>query len=290
MHGNASRGFFTIAQNSGDVDYIRAAYGLAMSIKHTQNDVKGLSIGVTPGTVVDPRYSWAFDQIVEIPWGDHAENSEWKLENEWKSIWMSPYDETIKLDADMLFFSDIGSWWEMLSGQTRDVVWTNTVRDWKGDIATSDHYRRTFTKSLLPNIYTAFGYFRKTQRSYDFFNLTKMIFWNWESFYSKFLAVESRPDHPSTDVIFALACKILDIDQVDYTPALFPTFTHMKSRLQGWTEGDLSEDWLEHIPVFFTPQAECSIGNHRQVFPLHYHVKRFLSDEILETYEGLTNG
>src|SRR5271157_3807356 len=97
------RGFLTIAQNSADTDYIRLAYGLALSLKATQKENGYLSILVTPGTIVNKEYRWAFDEIIEIPWGDNATASRWKLENEWKAYHVTPYRETIKLDADMLF-------------------------------------------------------------------------------------------------------------------------------------------------------------------------------------------
>lgn len=281
------RGFFTIAQDNDKTDYVRLAYGLALSLRRSQIAVPYLSIGVSPGTQVDEKYAWAFDNIIEIPWGDHAKDSTWKLENEWKSIWMTPYEETIKLDADMLFFSDISQWWEVLGNQGREMVWTNSVIDWKGDRITSDYYRKTFTDSLLPNIYTAMGYFRKTAFCFSFFELARTIFWNWEAFYGQFLEAESRPSHPSTDVIFALASKIIDIEQTDYRERVLPTFCHMKTHLQGWQGEDLSEDWRSHVPIFFNDNAECKIGNHRQLYPLHYHVKEFLTDEIIHKYERL---
>jgi hypothetical protein len=86
------RGFFTFAQN-GTHDYVRMAYALALSLKATQTDVPYLSIGVTPGQVVPEKYKWAFDEIIEIPWGDAAKTSSWKLENEWKAYHMTPYEE-----------------------------------------------------------------------------------------------------------------------------------------------------------------------------------------------------
>ena len=77
-----SKGFFTIAQ--GD-QYIRFAYALALSLKISQSTYSNLSIGVTPGTIVPEKYAKVFDKIVDIPWGDAAEKTSWKLENEWKA-------------------------------------------------------------------------------------------------------------------------------------------------------------------------------------------------------------
>ena len=277
-----TRGFFTIAQNSGDVDYIRMAYALALSLRVSQRTVKNLTIGITPGTTVPAEYAWAFDKIVEIPWGDHAANSTWKLENEWKAIHMSPYDETIKLDADMLFFNDIGTWWDTMS--INDFVMCNKVMTYRTEVITSDYYRKTFTENNLPDVYTSFMYFKKTTYCYDIFSMAKTIFFNWERFFEMFLLPENRPAYPSTDVIFALVLKILDLDQLFYTTNDIPVFTHMKSNIQGWKLSP-NEDWQEKMPVFFTPDLQCRLGNHLQFFPLHYHSKTFITQTMLDYYE-----
>lgn len=277
------RGFFTLAQNSEENDYVRMAYALALSLRASQRDVSWLSIGITPETIVEERYAWAFDNIVEIPWGDHAADSRWKLENEWKVIHMTPYEETIKLDADMLFFADIGSWWEHLAD--RDLACCNEVLDYKGHAVTSDYYRKTFTDNKLPNIYTACMYFKKTEATHELFDLVRYIYFNWQAFFEQLLEPATRPEYPSTDVIFALALKLLDLDGISYTTQAIPTFTHMKSQLQGWQQAAEIEDWTTVMDTFFNPQLECKIGNHLQQRPLHYHIKSWLTDEIIEYYE-----
>jgi len=277
------RGFFTFAQNTNDTDYIRLAYALALSLKQSQRDVPYLTIGVTPGTTVPDQYSWAFDNIIETPWGDHAADSAWKLENEWKAIHMSPYDETIKLDCDMLFFNDIGPWWETIS--QNDFAICNSVMDYRSHVVTSDYYRKTFTENKLPDVYTAFMYFKKTPETFELFDLVKYIFFNWQLMFSATLKLEHRPQYPSTDVIFAVALKLLDLDQKTYSTNQIPTFTHMKTHLQGWGLSDITEDWTKHISIFFNPELECKIGNYLQFFPLHYHVKDFITDEMIRYYE-----
>jgi hypothetical protein len=277
------RGFFTFAQNTDGVDYVRLAYALALSLKASQSEVPYLTIGITPGTVVPKEWQWAFDNIIDIPWGDDATHSSWKLENEWKAIHMSPYDRTIKLDCDMLFFNDIGSWWHQLEHE--DFFICNRVLDYRADTITDDRFRKVFTQNNLPNVYTGFMYFTKTDRCFEIFHLAKMIYWNWETFFSELLKPEYRPNYASTDVIFALVIKILDLDQQFYTENQLPTFTHMKSELQGWYKEGITDDWTKHMNVFFNPALECKIGNYLQFFPLHYHVKHFVTDELLGYYE-----
>jgi hypothetical protein len=277
------RGFFTFAQNNDTTDYVRLSYALALSLKASQKTVPYLTIAITPGTSVPSEYAWAFDNIIEIPWEDSAADSQWKLENEWKAIHISPYEETIKLDCDMLFFHDIEHWWELMS--KKDFAICNRVVDYRASTVTSNRYRKVFTQNKLPDVYTGFMYFKKTPYTWEIFDLVKVIYRYWESFFKEFLEVDHRPSMPSTDVIFALALKILDLPQDSYNPKLLPTFTHMKSGLQGWGTSGIIEDWTKHMSVFFNPALECKIGNYLQFFPLHYHVKGFITDEILRYYE-----
>lgn len=277
------RGFFTFAQN-GTHDYVRMAYALALSLKATQKEVPYLSIGITPGMVVPEKYRWAFDEVIEIPWGDAAEDSSWKLENEWKAYHMTPYEETIKLDTDMLFFQNVDAWWDMLGRQ--DVWACTTATTYRGDIVTSDYYRKAFTANKLPNVYTAFMYFRHSDLAQELFEMAEIIYQNWEKFRYEFTD-EPRPTEVSTDVVFALAMKLIGREEeCTNTAYSFPNFTHMKTQLQGWEGLPVTEDWTAHIGTYFTDELELKIGRYRQLAPLHYHVKTFITDEIIELYEA----
>ena len=280
-----SRGFFTIAQGAS---YQRMAYALALSLKISQPEgLNNLSIGVSADEMDDVlwKYREVFDQVIEIPWGDHAKTSDWKLENEWKAINMTPYDETIKLDADMLFPSDISQWWKVL--EESDGVFATTPRTYRGEIITNDHYRKTFTENNLPNIYTAMFYFKKNKVNHELFKLAEDIFNNWESYFYEFLLPEHRPRIVSTDVVFALAAKIMDYEQLNQFPnTIVPTFVHMKSLLQGWPNDQfMIEDWTKMIPSYFNRDGTLKIGNYTQTLPFHYHVKDFVSDKMIATME-----
>lgn len=278
-----SRGFFTIAQ--GEM-YQRLAYALALSLKVSQpEELSKLSIGVAKGEKVNPKYVSVFDKIVKIPWRDAAKKSKWKLENEWKSIYMTPYDETIKLDADMLFPSSIEHWWDILAES--DGVFSTKVRTYRGDVITNDYYRKTFTESELPNIYTAFFYFKKSDVNYELFKLAEFIFNNWERSYYEFLLPDQRPKYVSTDVVFAIAAKIMGYESLNKNPHLdLPTFVHMKSHLQGWPDDRyMVEDWTKMITVHFSRDCDLKIGNFRQLLPFHYHVKEFITDRMINLLE-----
>jgi hypothetical protein len=277
------RGFLTFAQN-GKTDYVRLAYALALSLRATQTEVPHLSVVVTPGTKVPERYLKVFDEVIDVPWIDEASSSQWKLENEWKAYHVTPYRETIKLDADMLFPIDIKEWWEVLAQQNFCAATLATT--YRGETVTNDFYRKTFTSNELPNVYSAFTYFRFSDTSQSVFEMMEIIFHNWDHFSFNYLD-DTRPENVSTDVVMALALKLLGLQDAGTAPPHLPIprFTHMKSKLQGWPEGAASEDWLKHIDVNLTPDLKILIGRHRQMDPLHYHLKDFVTDNMIQTYE-----
>lgn len=274
------RGFFTLAQN-GETDYLRLAYGLALSLKATQSEPY-LTVGVTPGMDVPKKYRAVFDEVIEIPWLDESAASTWKLENEWKAFHMTPYEETIKLDADMLFLDSIDAWWSVLAQQD---VWVSTcARNFRGEVMTSDAYRKVFTSGGLPNVYTAFMYFKATDVALELFKTAEAIYHDWQRYYNAFLQ-PPVPNHVSTDLVFALALMLGDIVDECTRPGDFPSFVHFKTRAVAEAGPEFSEDMTKHVPVYFTSDLECKIGRHRQLYPLHYHVKDFLTDEIIGYYE-----
>lgn len=275
------RGFMVFAQN-GETDYLRLAYALALSLKLTQTKVPYLAVAVTPGTVVPEAYRAVFDEVIEVFWLDEAKDSPWKLENEWKAFHMTPYRETIKLDADMLFTTDISHWWDILARQD---VWACTdVETYRGEVIASDEFRKVFTSNELPNVYTAFLYFKANDATQPLFEMAETIFHNWQRFFFDYLD-ENRPTYVSTDVVFALAMKLLGTQNEMTFPGFpAPRFVHMKTRLQGWPDA-ASENWLTHMDVQFTPEKELRIGRFAQLLPVHYHLKEVITDELLEAYE-----
>lgn len=273
MHGeNMNRGFLTIAQN-GSHDYLKMAYVLAMSLKVSQSKYDKLSVIVNEGQEIPEKYLKVFDQII---YTDKVE-ADWKIDNKWNYYWLSPYDETIVLDCDMLLFNDIELWWESF---VYDIEFTTDVVNFKGDVATSDYYRKTFTKNKLPNLYTGLFFFRKTEDVESFFRFVKVVFENWETFYKKFL--KEPPTFLSGDVAYALAAKLYF--QRNWKSVL--KFTHMKSRLQ---DDELFDKWDERLPAFFT-QIQGNVGlkvsNFNQTYPFHYVNKNFIKSEMVELYEN----
>jgi hypothetical protein len=279
-----SKGYIILAQNSDKHDYIRLAYALALSIKNTQSTVNNVCLATdVPLDKLSPQIINIFDDIVPIPWFDHAQGSSWKIENTWKFYHMSPYDETVILDADMLFPSDISHWWDILGQQ--DVWITNRPRTFKGELITSTKYRKVFVTNNLPNVHIAFTYFKKSQLAAELFKFIEIIFNNWQRFFYNYLD-ENRPTYNSGDVAYALAIKLLGIeDECFGNSDLLPSFVHMKGHLQNIGEQFITEDWTQHIPTYFRDDGKFKIGNYEQTLPFHYHVKEWLTDDMISILE-----
>jgi hypothetical protein len=280
-----SRGYLILAQNTTRDDYTRLAYALALSIKNSQSGVSKVAL-VTSDEIPD-KYHDMFDHVIDIPWTDQADKSKWKIENKWKYYHMTPFDETIVLDADMLFPADISHWWDILS--QKDIWITDKPRTFKGELITSTKYRTAFVTNELPNVHTAFMYFKKTAFSAELFEMTHWIFENWERFYYNYLD-ETRPKHLSGDVAYALAIKILGIENECFGASdVIPSFVHMKAHLQNIDEKFITEDWTNHFPTYFAEDGSFTVGNYKQTLPFHYQTKSWLTDEMISILEKRVN-
>lgn len=196
---------------------------------------------------------------------------------------MTPYRETVILDSDMMFPVDISYWWDFLS--TREIWIADKPLTFRGTPITSTKYRETFVSNNLPNVYTAFMYFKKDQLAAELYSLIEIIFNNWEKFYYEYLD-ETRPVRLSGDVAYALAIKILGIQDECFANTGLPTFVHMKSHLQDIKPELISEDWTRHIPTYFSNDGSFTVGNYKQTVPFHYHVKSWLTNSMITTLEG----
>jgi hypothetical protein len=276
-----TKGYLILAQNNGPDDYVRMAYVLALSIKVSQQEVTSVSlITDTPDSVPD-QYKAVFDNIIEIPWYDDALNSTWKIENRWKIYHITPYDETVLLDADMLFLTNVDHWWKYLS-KKYDLFITSNVKTYRNELVTNNYYRKAFVRNNLPNTYSAFTYFKKSQFSKEFWLLVEIISKNWEEFYNRFLP-NYKSKYLSMDLVFALAIKILDIEDQVTTNFNYPTFVHMKSIVQNWQK--ISNEWIELVPISFNKECELKIGNFQQTGIFHYTEKKFLNRDIENSYQ-----
>lgn len=266
-----SKGFVVLAQNNNETNYVRQAYMLAKSIQTSQKSIKNISL-VTNDPVPE-EYKDVFESIIEIPFGDQAEHSNWKVENRWKLYHASPYEETIVFDADMLVTTDLTNCWQFV--KDRSLFFTSSVKDYRGNIITDTVYRKTFIENDLPNLYTGMFYFKKSEESLQFFKLLEYISYNWERFFFE-IAPKQMQKFFSMDVAVSVAVKILDIEhQVTHKNSPF-TFVHMKPAIQGWSP--VPGSCYTQLQSYCTKNNELYVGNYKQLGVFHYVEDIFLEN------------
>ena len=255
-----SRGYIVIAQNTSTTDYLRCADILCRSIKN-----------VMPGAHVtlltdSPQKNGKFDGTIIFPFGDQCANSEWKLANDWQVYSASPYEYTIKLEADMYIPRSIDWWWSVLT--YRDLVVATTIRDWRGDISTNRFYRKIFDDNRLPDVYNAITYFKKSSTATKFFEIVRDIFENWDE-YKKIIRCYDT-EIATTDVVYAIAAHILGPENCTLPWFTDMSMVHMKKHIAGTVMSDWSREMLWEVD-----KDVFRIGTVPQLWPVHYHVKTF---------------
>ena len=206
-----SKGYIVIAQNNDTTDYLEQAYALALNLKLTQSIVNNLTVCVDAKTkkLITQKHKDIFDHIVDIPWLDDAADADWKINNKWKYYHCTPYEQTVILDTDMLFMTDLSHWWEYFTHW--DMMATTNVQTYRGETIIDNHYRKTFGPNMLPNVYTAFFYFnKKSNMVNEYFSVVEDIFRRWE-YYRDTALVLPKQEFLSADVVYAMAMKMLDI-------------------------------------------------------------------------------
>jgi hypothetical protein len=272
-------GYLLIVSEHDTVDYLNLAYALAISIKNTQKpgyDQVALVIN-NKEKVNQLKSSWVFDHVIE-----------WNQETFWDGrSWMdqlSPFDSTVCLDVDMLFMRDYSHWVDYFL-ENCELYVANKSYTYRGETIYDPHYRKAFIKNNLPNLYSFYTFFKKDSvTAKDFFDLGRHIIKNPVEFTNTFLT-EHKPKILGTDEAFALAAKILDIqDQIAY-PLEFPRVVHMKPMLQNWPWP--ADAWSDHIGFYLNKKGELKLGNYQQLDIVHYVEKDKINTEIINILEEI---
>jgi hypothetical protein len=271
-----SNGICLVAQNNNTTDYIRQAYALALSVLANSPRT---NVSLITNDDVNPTYQKVFDKIIPIPWGDSAKNNQWKIDNRWKVYHVTPYENTVVMDVDMLVLDNISTIWQDFK-KSPSLLFTKNVKTYRNELITSRYYRRAFDSNNLPNAYSGLYQFSKSDETKTFFVLLDVIMKNWQTFYNKF-APNSRQDWCSVDLSVAIALKILDM-QGYYLDKSLLTFTHMKSRLQNLNNPPVK--WTDALSVDFGDNG-LYINGYKQSSVLHYVEDEFLTNNMLAWLE-----
>jgi hypothetical protein len=272
-------GYLIVVAEHETIDYVQLAYGLALSIKNTQRpgfDQVALVID-NKQKLQNIKSGWVFDHVIE-----------WDQETFWDGrSWMdqlTPFDNTVCLDADMLFLRDYSHWAEYFI-ENSELYVANKSFTYRGDVVTEQYYRKAFVKNQLPNLYSFYTFFKKDSLlAREFFNLGRDIIKNPVEFANMFL-LEHKPKILGTDEAFALAAKILDITDIISYDLDFPRVVHMKPMIQNWPWP--ADAWSDHVGFYLNKKGQLKIGNYQQQDIVHYVEKDKMNREMISILEEI---
>jgi hypothetical protein len=264
MNHKAQLGFLTVACNTAETDYLRLAYLQAVNIKKTQkNNLYAVVVDHNTMLQINDDHKKVFDYIIEAPKHNFGPFGAEAFVFE-----LTPFKETIKLESDLLFTRSIDHW--IHAFRLRDMVLSTGCRNYQQELSDIRRYRKVFDDNNLPDVYNGLMYFRFTKTARDFFDQAKQIYSDWNTIADQLK--NCRESVPSTDVVFALAARIVGEELCTLPSADFINFVHMKPSINGFNED------LKFSEVFVTEQdgEMIRINNINQYHPVHYYDKDFV--------------
>jgi len=270
-------GYFMIANNTQTTDYLRLAYATALTIKLTQpQGFNSVSIATTtPKVVQNLKLKWVFDTVINYdgPKGMNARSRAYEH---------TPYKETIFLDSDLLFLSDVSHWLPFV--RKHDLYVATRPMTFRGETMTDRYYRYVVDQNKLPDFYSGWLYFKQSRETTKFFRVLEALT-DYPELWKEQLE-DYKFDSIPTDEACALTAKMLDMVEDMSNPAVpFPRFTHMKGRSQGL--GATDYEWTERIPFYYDGDLNIKIGPYAQSDILHYTKKDLITDNFINTLESL---
>lgn len=266
----SGQGFLTFAKNSSTTDYLELAYAQAMNIKNTQT-INRYAVVVDQKTsdLITDKHKRCFDHVITA-------DISGPFSSECQAFWLTPFKETIKVEADLLFTRSIDHWWTAF--RLRDLVLSHGCRDYQQNISHNRKYRRSIDDNHLPDVYNGLMYFRFSQTAKEFFTIASQIQKHWSQIRDHLKNI--REDSPSTDVLFALASQIVGREMTTIPTMDFINFVHMKPSINGYPETSSFQDCF--ITEF--DEGMIRINNINQIQPMHYYEKDFVTSEMKDYY------
>ena len=259
------RGYVIVAQDTDSVDYTACARTLAKSLRSWH-----------PGAQIclisdHDHHDPVFDMVRVLP--EHAVG---QAADPW-CFALSPFHETIKLEADMIVCGPIDHWWSVL--RHRDLAISVGCRDHQDRTSDCRVYRQVFDDNNLLDVYNALTYWRYSRLAKDFFATVNQLFDHWSTVRA---TLRSGHDQPAnTDMIYAIAADIVGREQCWIPNLDFFRIAHLKHHVM-----DLpSAPWTQWM-TWELIQNVFRINGFAQQGVVHYHHKDFCK-ELEPLYDRL---
>ena len=265
MGYKADCGYLIAAFNNNSADYIACAETLALSLRKWHPAAKICL--VTDEEYQNPVFD--FVEYLKTP-----SKLDWKVDLDAHLYKVTPFHETVKIEADCVVASPIDHWWKLF--RNFDVWVSSGARDFQNKVARSRKYRKIFDDNLLPDVYNAVTYWRASRLSVEFFELVNTIFENWSVVQQTLKYAKDHP--PNTDLAYAIAIDILGRERFT-SPRIGPLIVHMKSAINQL----IADDWSEQL-VWEIADRQFRINGFAQNGILHYN-KKHLATKFRQCYE-----
>lgn len=261
------QGYLIVAH--GDPIYVDCALACARSIKlHTPHAKIAL---LSDKVYESPFKEFDYSLVFNVPL-----DKDNPFSADWQAFFQSPFRQTLKIEADMIIPHSIDHWWSML--WKKDVVLTTGARNYRNEPAKSRKYREIFDKNNLPDVYNAITYWRLSNTAMQFARLARDLFENWDKVQPQIKMGLTDPG--TTDVVYAVAAKIMGVENVTLPNTSYPTLIHMK----GAVNDLIGEDWTKEL-VWELDAPHIRINTIDQQYPFHYYNKEF-SKVLNEHFES----
>jgi len=261
-----SKGFLWFCQNNDKTDYAKLSYHLAESIKK-HNKENNICVITDEKTKINSKHI----DVVKVMSQDESAHHDIKWGNEYKAFFSSPFTHTIKLVADMLWTQNTDWWWNFL--WQHDMVFAVNCYTYKDKVSSAQMYRPFHGKNALPNLYSDLTYFRKSHTAMRFGKICQTITQNWKTVKETMLK-DCHDQYPSTDVVYALAHRLLDPTQktlIDY-----PWFKYIHTK-KSINELDHTFDHYKYLMPYKT-NKNIVLGSYNLTRPWHYVEKHTMED------------
>jgi hypothetical protein len=188
--------------------------------------------------------------------------------NDWQMFQISPYRQTIKLEADMIAAGSIDHWWSLF--EHRDVVISQGCRNFYNQSSDNRHYRKIFDANNLPDVYNAITYWRLSNTAQEFFGLVRSIFDHWADYCT---LLKFPDDVATTDVVYAMAAQIIGVENCTLPDSVGPQIIHMKKFINPIR----GTDWTKEL-VWEHTNPGLRINTVAQHGLVHYHIKEWANE------------
>ena len=181
-----SRGIVAFATNTDTTDYVSIA---TETLKLASHQLQ------LPHTLITGGSSDNFNSRYDIDTGKYVS---WQNFNRYQAYELSPYNETLVIDADYLILDNN-------LGKLFDIDFDYLLQ--RNSYALTQHWPNAMGTNSLPHVWATVFAFRKTDKSRNFFNLVKRIQENYGYYHMLF---NIRERNYRNDYAFAMADIILN--------------------------------------------------------------------------------